>query len=371
NFDDVDINIEASAEVDRDGDDAEPTHSHTKPGRRKIVKPKRFRDEEEEEEEERSYVPKAPAKKKRKPKAKKREYSDAETEDDFNPDEEDLAMDLVTLDDDQDDDFVDDEPRRPSKSKVPPKGKGGKSGPSKGKGINAAPIQSPFSKKPRPRPNLNVDTDTFVDIVDDSQSTSAHPVATQDASTSSTTRESSPPPKKRKLPPIKKNKTANSSSTGTPVATTKPGPLKATLEESGLPTKTPAARATTSTDLDLNNGNIYAELFKKPGGLTPRSGLNRREKDEQRRQELNKTRDEARAKRQAEARETFALQAQMEKILRFEERLKKTNSPALFPNIMAAKMREVYDIERKRRQRESNRETSKKPNVITKTHLFV
>jgi hypothetical protein len=37
------------------------------------------------------------------------------------------------------------------------------------------------------------------------------------------------------------------------------------------------------------------------GGSTPRSGLNRREKEEERRKELNKMRDEAKAKRAEEA----------------------------------------------------------------------
>jgi hypothetical protein len=42
-------------------------------------------------------------------------------------------------------------------------------------------------------------------------------------------------------------------------------------------------------------------IFFQAGGSTPRSGLNRREKEEERRKELNKMRDEAKAKRAEEA----------------------------------------------------------------------
>ena len=39
----------------------------------------------------------------------------------------------------------------------------------------------------------------------------------------------------------------------------------------------------------------------QPGGSTPNSGLNRKEKEEERKRELNKMREEARAKRAEEA----------------------------------------------------------------------
>ena len=48
---------------------------------------------------------------------------------------------------------------------------------------------------------------------------------------------------------------------------------------------------------------------------------------------------------------SFDLQAQFEKISRFEEKLRAERSAALYPNFMAAKWREVYDRE-KRRQKE-------------------
>lgn len=84
----------------------------------------------------------------------------------------------------------------------------------------------------------------------------------------------------------------------------------------------PAGRAIAATvgnnDFDLRNASVYRELFKpvtisshvygffliasiQAGGNTPRSGLSRREKEEERRRELNKMRDEAKAKRLAKA----------------------------------------------------------------------
>ncbi|KAK7054904.1 hypothetical protein VNI00_003367 [Paramarasmius palmivorus] len=340
-FDDIDIDIEATAEVEED-EDMEAFPVHTKASKRRIVKPKRFR---EEDEEDRPHVSKnPPPKKKRKSKAKKREHSDAETEDDFDPNAEDLMEDLGTLNDNEDDDFLDDEPKRSSKSKVPPRGK---AGPSKGKGIEGTPGPS-SSRKPRPR--LNVDTDTFVDV-GDSQSTSALPTATlrkcatfrhEGAITTAEEAEASYNQEEQDRYSVYRY-TYCSDQTG--------GSFEDRYRSSIQDTEW-CSKPSASTDLDLNNGNIYAELFKK--GM--QSSSNRREKDEQRRQELNKMRDDARAKRQAEAGETFALQAQMEKILRFEERLRRTGSPALYPNIMAAKMREVYDLDKRRRARETNRE---------------
>ncbi|KAI6039075.1 hypothetical protein EDC04DRAFT_1826882 [Pisolithus marmoratus] len=82
----------------------------------------------------------------------------------------------------------------------------------------------------------------------------------------------------------------------------------------------------------------------------PGSGLTRREKEEERRKELNRMRDEARAKRAEEAKISFDLQAQAEKIARFERRLRAENSSVLHPNFLAAKFRDEWEMERRRRR---------------------
>lgn len=48
---------------------------------------------------------------------------------------------------------------------------------------------------------------------------------------------------------------------------------------------------------------------------------------------------------------SFDLQGQFEKILRFEERLRHNRSSALYPNFLAGKWRELWELER-RHQRE-------------------
>ncbi|KAL4265221.1 hypothetical protein AB1N83_000094 [Pleurotus pulmonarius] len=104
------------------------------------------------------------------------------------------------------------------------------------------------------------------------------------------------------------------------------------------------------TDFDLRNPNVYSELFKTASGNTPRSGLNRREKEEERLKELDKMRDEARTKRMAEAKPPFDLQAQVEKIYNFEQRLVNRSS-ALYPNCLGARWRDDWELKRKREQR--------------------
>ncbi|KAF8894614.1 hypothetical protein BD779DRAFT_853350 [Infundibulicybe gibba] len=165
-----------------------------------------------------------------------------------------------------------------------------------------------------------------------------------------------PPAKRRKLPTIKKNKIPGSAGPLTPVTTAKAvlPSQTVTAESTLLPTtsaRKPAATAG-NADFDLRNASVYAELFKTAGGSTPRSGLNRREKDEERRKELNKMRDEARAKRALEEIPAFDLQGQTEKIARFEEKLRNAQSSALYPNFLAAKWREQWEKER-RKKRES------------------
>lgn len=151
-----------------------------------------------------------------------------------------------------------------------------------------------------------------------------------------------PPPKKRKLPPIKKNKSSTTSSTP---AVAKP-PTTAPKAESATPAKDPdgpvgvAARKPAATmgaaDFDLRDASVYASLFNKPVKQMPDSGLNRRQREEERKKELNRMRDEARSKRAEEAKHAFDLQAPHDKILRFEEKLRAHSSIALYPNVLGA-----------------------------------
>jgi len=98
--------------------------------------------------------------------------------------------------------------------------------------------------------------------------------------------------------------------------------------------------------------------LKGAGGSTPRSGLNRREKEEERRKELNKMRDEAKAKRAEEAKHHFDLQSQADKIASFEQKLRANNCMALHPNFLAAKFREEYDKEKARLRHDRERSHS-------------
>ncbi|TCD66025.1 hypothetical protein EIP91_001925 [Steccherinum ochraceum] len=164
--------------------------------------------------------------------------------------------------------------------------------------------------------------------------------------------------KKTKFPTMKKNKppgAASSANAGvspsTPVSSSRP-PLQSAGASEKLPlaVERKKAAAPSNADFDLRDASVYASLFAKPGGTTPNSGFNRKEKEEERRKELNKMREDARAKRLAESQQktTFNLQAAHEKIFRFEERLHARKSMAIYPNILGAAFKDVY--ERKRRQ---------------------
>ncbi|KAF9246522.1 hypothetical protein BU15DRAFT_70603 [Melanogaster broomeanus] len=161
--------------------------------------------------------------------------------------------------------------------------------------------------------------------------------------------------KKRKLPTIKKTKTPGTINTVTPSSTApkQPPPPAQELAKPPLPTAEQRKQALTGVrDLNLGDSKVYAELFKGTGGSTPRSGLNRREKEEERRKELDKMRDEARARRAEEAKFTFDLQSQADKIARFEQRLRAVNSTVLHPNFLAAKFRDEWELEKRNRQRD-------------------
>ncbi|KIJ17407.1 hypothetical protein PAXINDRAFT_154695 [Paxillus involutus ATCC 200175] len=160
--------------------------------------------------------------------------------------------------------------------------------------------------------------------------------------------------KKRKLPTIKKTKTPGSTVIPSSTAHKPPPPPAQEPTKSSLPTAEQRKQALTGVrDVDLADSKIYAELFNKgTGGNTPRSGLNRREKEEERRKELDKMRDEARARRAEEAKFTFDLQSQADNIARFEQRLRAENSTVLHPNFLAAKFRDEWELEKRNKRRD-------------------
>ncbi|KAL1706130.1 hypothetical protein EV121DRAFT_289804 [Schizophyllum commune] len=155
------------------------------------------------------------------------------------------------------------------------------------------------------------------------------------------------------LPRIKKNNSSASTAPGTPsnpaaakpvVAGKPPAPAaKASAldlkKDLGLKTSSRKAAATQpASDLDLNNKDNWASLFKGGTG-PPRAGV----KNDDGRKELEKKREAERARRMETLRNTFDLQAQTEKIIRFEERLRTAKSGVAFPKFLAAKWRDVYE----------------------------
>ncbi|KAI0928919.1 hypothetical protein AcV7_008735 [Taiwanofungus camphoratus] len=194
--------------------------------------------------------------------------------------------------------------------------------------------------------------------------TDVQDIATVDSKTKDVT---PPPPKKLKLPTIKKNKlpAANSTTPSTPSAPLKPTHTTSEkeLDTTTLPPITPGSIAARklmtpagNADFDLRDKSVYAQLFSKPAGSTPNSGLNRKEREEERRKELNRLREEARAKRVEEAKHTFDLQAPQEKIQRFEEKLRARQSIARFPNILGASFKAAYERARKDDERKDEQQ---------------
>ncbi|KAF6765203.1 hypothetical protein DFP72DRAFT_335883 [Ephemerocybe angulata] len=174
------------------------------------------------------------------------------------------------------------------------------------------------------------------------------------------------PAKKRKLF-ISKKKTVESSAPNTPATASGPskpnaagtaGDAKGKDAFSDIKPTAPAGTRKPAAyvgvaDLDLSDKNTYAELFSTKG--TNASGSNRRAKDEERRKELDAMRKEWKAKRDSEQMQTppFDLQAQAEKLARFEERLRSIRSSAVYPNFLASKWRELWERERERRHNEA------------------
>lgn len=223
-----------------------------------------------------------------------------------------------------------------------------------------------LSVKPPPPPGAAEDMD--VDVV--SASSPSHPSG--EASTQ--VKEETPSAaaamaKKRKLPPFKKTKSMqpSASSTPAPAGSSKTGPGDA--KPKTTPAENKAAPATGArkaaglmggTDLDLSDKSLYNELFK--GSAT--SGSSRRAKDEERRKELDNMKREYKAKREAEHMHTppFDLQAQTEKLLRFEERLRQVGSAALYPNYLAGKWRELWERDQKLAKGQLGPETQPRTN---------
>lgn len=162
---------------------------------------------------------------------------------------------------------------------------------------------------------------------------------------------------KKKLPTIKKNKELGAAGPSTPsVAKSVSSVSTAPKDEFSLTnTLTPASRKpplVSGGDLDLSNSSVYSSLFK-PATNTPRTASNR---DAERRKELNKMREEARAKRELEANYHFDLQGDMEKILRFEDRLRSIRSPTVYPNVLGAKWKEQWERDKRHRVQTPSRD---------------
>ncbi|KAJ7774610.1 hypothetical protein DFH07DRAFT_104793 [Mycena maculata] len=288
-----------------------------------------------------------------KPPTKKRSkvvVSDPESEE-FDPDDDESEPEPPI---DNDDEYLS-EPKNPTKRTGGGKGKGAKgkkkAEPTKeimAKDERKRPMDvsdaAPAAKRPRTKPSNKSGGEVTVDVVGDDPTLNTPPP-----------KEEAPPgPKKPRLPPIKKNKASTAASAGASGAAgtsissipAKPTALAAARveEDSKLPAPIVGGRKPTivpaSVDVDLTNPTMYAQLFKSAGGRTP-SGFSHREKDEERRKELNRMRDEARAKRINEAAPAFDLQGQMDKIIRFEERLKTTRSPAYYPNFLAGGLKSL------------------------------
>ncbi|EIW85190.1 hypothetical protein CONPUDRAFT_150023 [Coniophora puteana RWD-64-598 SS2] len=174
---------------------------------------------------------------------------------------------------------------------------------------------------------------------------------------------------KKKLPTIRKTKAANAGGSSAGSTPSRPGTAAQAAGSSGAAAAPPpgggdelakltapsaAARKPAAfagiSDVDLSNKDIYAELFRGGGGKSSSAGLSRQEKERQRRAELDRMRDEARAKRVADATKPFDLQEQADKIARYEERFKREQSFVLYPNFLAAKFRSEWDNARTRRR---------------------
>ncbi|KAI0054072.1 hypothetical protein FA95DRAFT_1600566 [Auriscalpium vulgare] len=167
-----------------------------------------------------------------------------------------------------------------------------------------------------------------------------------------------------KLPPIKKlkadpgNAAAGSSSQAAAKPKTKPSDGKGAIalddgaKDDGLSHLIKQAKPVQKVEVDLMNKDVYASLFQKaPGVSAPRSGVNLKEKEE-RRKELDRMREEDRARRAAAAQHVFDLRSQHDKIVGFGDRMRLRKSIALWPNILAVAFRHEKQKEDMRRERD-------------------
>lgn len=61
----------------------------------------------------------------------------------------------------------------------------------------------------------------------------------------------------------------------------------------------------------------------------------------------------------------FDLQAQQEKVSRFEEKLRAVRSAALYPNFLAGKWRELWERERSRHKEQASQDSRLSVNGVT------
>jgi hypothetical protein len=153
------------------------------------------------------------------------------------------------------------------------------------------------------------------------------------------------PARKRKLPPIRKNKSSQ-------LTTEAPRPVAPTATEPSI-ASTPLATTNATgrqilekatRDVDLRDPSILKDIMHQS---LPRSNPNRREKDE-RRKELNMLREQYAKQLEKDYVNTFDLQAQRDKIEKFEGRLKRVDIPLVYPNILGARMRHDWEEQNKR-----------------------
>ncbi|KAI0062250.1 hypothetical protein BV25DRAFT_1825686 [Artomyces pyxidatus] len=169
--------------------------------------------------------------------------------------------------------------------------------------------------------------------------------------------------KKRKAPAIKKHKPEPGGSSTTQASSAKARPkdskplvaLEAPGVDDGLAHLLKPTKTETKVEVNLMDKDVYASLFAKNAGTSaPRSGVNLKEKEERRKQ-LDKMREEDRARRATAAEHVFDLRAQHDKVMAFVDRLQSRRSSAMWPNILAVAFRHEKEREDRRREREKER----------------
>lgn len=151
-----------------------------------------------------------------------------------------------------------------------------------------------------------------------------------------------PDPPKKKLPTIKKkSKPDQGSATASPAPISKPKAAKAP-PTNGAPSKKPTAPAVIqnpsgTTDFDLRDSSTWQTLIGKgPTNAGPKVGIEKRVSTEERRKQLDRMRDEARAQRNEEFKHTFDLQAPSLRIIEFERQLTQHHIKSYGPQVLGA-----------------------------------